>query len=1544
MRDFQGPQSVSTDSLTDSPVDHGNRSRMDDFFPLWAHIFETTHINYFLLYPFIFVYFIQMLFVTSWPWAKFWDKDESREIIRILRTYMFFYPQPAKDYYYFILTMIFFSFSLISAILIYIQISYYKVQRKFITFLCYPIRLYLETLSITFMTPNLVCFGETFLLIAYGNRSAFVIISLLLSIFNELYMTFTFIIVNYLASTSIFLHNSPLGTFDVMFFKHFAIGLHSISMLYFVFYIFENWSSLFIIFLNICVFVYTIGIIGTYLYLEDLLAMAAAIGFGIACITGDIFAFIAYFYPKLPFYYPLAGIAVSFVIFAVIAFIYVVFRTKIIINKLSVEKSSLQEYYDYYDSIGLDKNESRALMYMRIGLQYNCRCFTNLSLLQYISEKYETEKAIHLCLYFSIFFPKEVRLQSKLELQLTDFRQLGFVSRFLLYQLHIIKMIRQFTDNNIVKMKILEMRNISQQCEEMTKFGLEGKFDKGYFEGLANFCLHTRALWKEALVNYPNNPKICEQYCRYLIEAESDFVEAIKMKHRQHEIELGKSFTVDNCFRFFVKRFPRYLTQKIVNLDGKILTQIQSQQQPANATQTEADSRSDRAKDESSTLEVEQEDFIGKLTIKQSRERLALHRLLDNKIPKPIKFIKTSLLIIVAYLILVYIISTFYAYFKVDHHFKLMDILKYLSFARFYSALSNMCMMCGYFLSQNGLQKYKPFFENFLNTTKNARPFIELEKYPPAHLMNFTNITASYYTTLMDFLSDEAMNGINVYTFLHSFLDLYLPYKSFAGTCDIITESKSSLASIYSMFYTTQRLTAGYTDYSTINRNNDVCGIAQNFIPMYLGSQHLYEDIGDFQINDALQIKHSFKRMSIIVPIITFLVCSIPMLVLHFYILKIEHDLKEIIITIDQQSRNEAMEPLRVNCTEDGFGLNDFGKMKSHRLLLILIHMAFAFFFFFIMLAINLLVMQCTNNMVKLNQWSHYSSIRLALVAEATNAVLNLIMMIEIPDMYRPQYRTKYLNLSLALMLKLKQADDNLVLGTNDSAPCQGFDRELDQLNIIQERFVEEPDQPNEYYQFASIRQMIQIYYNYVFELYDDIRRETNYTNSTAANALFISNYLLFDKCYRASERLIELSNIQSSQLGESFIFCGVALLLGIICLFIHESRYYSNRTSSYKAALYVIKRINPYALLNNKKFSKMFLKEKESVADEKPSIEGSIIKNANDSIICTNIHGVVEVANQTTTSLLGYTPDQILGQSISLFFINENIDKIHAKMDQMRNNQSSLYYEDDYYVISDDSRTIPVHCIIIGMRASNDVLQSFVFILKDNTRLYLQKQQAESEKARSETLLYQILPRDIVLQINKGEKDISFNVPSASVIFIDINKFSSYSANLTPNEIMSNLSFYFSVIDDIAAQYETLTKIKLIGDIYMASSGLFNQDIPAETHAEQAILFSLDVIDALENINKSLSSNLQVRVGINTGGPLIAGVLGTDKPCFDIIGDIINVAARLQSTSDVNKVHISNDTYKIVSQLSYNFVECGMTFLKGKGNQLTYYVSRPTV
>jgi PAS domain S-box-containing protein len=311
---------------------------------------------------------------------------------------------------------------------------------------------------------------------------------------------------------------------------------------------------------------------------------------------------------------------------------------------------------------------------------------------------------------------------------------------------------------------------------------------------------------------------------------------------------------------------------------------------------------------------------------------------------------------------------------------------------------------------------------------------------------------------------------------------------------------------------------------------------------------------------------------------------------------------------------------------------------------------------------------------------------------------------------------------------------------------------------------------------------------------------------------------------------------------------------------------------------------------------------------------------------------------NPAVTKTFGFTPEQLLGQSITSLMSGEHTEKIDQQLKLMAEKQSGSVFEGHTVCVADDETEIPCWVSLLAIFNGDDV-SAFVAILRDETELLAQQNEAELAKKQSETLLFQILPRDIVSRLNAGEKDISFSIESATVMFIDIVKFSEYAATLTPQDIMGNLSQIFAGFDEACSKYPLLIKIKLIGDVYMCAGGLFAPDVAPATHAEQMIRCAIDALQVIEAINDKLGIALAVRIGVNSGGPILAGVLGTDRPTFDIIGDTINVAARLQSTDPPGKIQISEGTQSLVAGMDFPIEYRGEIELKGKGKKKTFLI-----
>jgi class 3 adenylate cyclase len=210
------------------------------------------------------------------------------------------------------------------------------------------------------------------------------------------------------------------------------------------------------------------------------------------------------------------------------------------------------------------------------------------------------------------------------------------------------------------------------------------------------------------------------------------------------------------------------------------------------------------------------------------------------------------------------------------------------------------------------------------------------------------------------------------------------------------------------------------------------------------------------------------------------------------------------------------------------------------------------------------------------------------------------------------------------------------------------------------------------------------------------------------------------------------------------------------------------------------------------------------------------------------------------------------------------------------------------------------------------------------------------AEKERSEALLLNILPRTIVERMRRGETAIADRVAEATVLFSDLVDFTLLSATLSPEETVKLLSLLFSQFEDLAVRHG-LETIKTIGDGYMVTGGILEQQPNAAVAVAEMALSMLEVV---ERAGRAIDKKLQLRIGVHTGGPIVAGVLGTHKIAYDVWGDTVNTAKRMESYGLPGQIHVSAATRRLLGD-AFRFEPRGLLDVKGKGSMETYFVYR---
>lgn len=221
------------------------------------------------------------------------------------------------------------------------------------------------------------------------------------------------------------------------------------------------------------------------------------------------------------------------------------------------------------------------------------------------------------------------------------------------------------------------------------------------------------------------------------------------------------------------------------------------------------------------------------------------------------------------------------------------------------------------------------------------------------------------------------------------------------------------------------------------------------------------------------------------------------------------------------------------------------------------------------------------------------------------------------------------------------------------------------------------------------------------------------------------------------------------------------------------------------------------------------------------------------------------------------------------------------------------------------------------------------------NRQIQAQKLEIEAEKQKSDVLLRNILPEEIAAELKSSGQATPRLYESATVLFSDFVNFTSLSARLTPGQLIDELNECFLAFDEICERHG-LEKIKTIGDAYMCAGGL---PIPNDTHAADAVRAGLEMAEWLKNRREAHPDSFltEMRIGIHTG-PVMAGVIGKNKFAYDIWGDAVNLAARLEEHGEPGRVNISGATAEAVKHL-YLAEHRGQKDVHNKGQVDMYFI-----
>jgi adenylate cyclase len=206
-----------------------------------------------------------------------------------------------------------------------------------------------------------------------------------------------------------------------------------------------------------------------------------------------------------------------------------------------------------------------------------------------------------------------------------------------------------------------------------------------------------------------------------------------------------------------------------------------------------------------------------------------------------------------------------------------------------------------------------------------------------------------------------------------------------------------------------------------------------------------------------------------------------------------------------------------------------------------------------------------------------------------------------------------------------------------------------------------------------------------------------------------------------------------------------------------------------------------------------------------------------------------------------------------------------------------------------------------------------------------------ELEHQKSEALLHNIIPPEVAERLKQNPKVIADSHRQVTILFADIVGFTEIAGRSTPEALVTLLNRIFSEFDALVDELDC-EKIKTIGDAYMVVAGL---PTSKADHAQSIARLALKMLAAAERASRETGENLQVRIGIHSG-PVVAGVIGQKKFAYDLWGDTVNIAARMESHGLTGRIQVTADTAELINE-DFELEPRGMVEIKGKGQMATY-------
>ena len=343
--------------------------------------------------------------------------------------------------------------------------------------------------------------------------------------------------------------------------------------------------------------------------------------------------------------------------------------------------------------------------------------------------------------------------------------------------------------------------------------------------------------------------------------------------------------------------------------------------------------------------------------------------------------------------------------------------------------------------------------------------------------------------------------------------------------------------------------------------------------------------------------------------------------------------------------------------------------------------------------------------------------------------------------------------------------------------------------------------------------------------------------------------------------------------------------------------------------------------------------KENESLIQEQNKRFQVISSSKNDAIITSDETKRILSWNKGAEHIFGYAAEEAIGQPITLIIPKQLHERHNMGMDRMNRGEPPRVSGEvlELMAIKNDGEDFPIELTLGSW--DNNGKKYYSGIIRDIS----EKKQAErillGEKKKSDELLLNILPKQVADELKSTGKATTKTYENVTILFTDFKDFTALASSIPATKLVGELNDIFGHFDDIMKECQ-IEKIATIGDAYLAACGL---PLENSDHALRCIDAAKQMLKFLEGRNKKNEIQWEMRVGIHSG-PVMAGVIGKKKYRYDLFGDTVNTASRMETNGEAGKINVSETTYDLIKG-KHNCIPRGEIHAKGKGKLEMYFI-----